>query len=66
MTIDQIRSRAADCRSTIRHAEYVAPGIPAQTVLIVGIGAKYVRIMFRDGSTKFVVPSYPMFFTVVW
>jgi hypothetical protein len=66
MTLEQIKSKAADCHSTIHHAEFVAPGIPAQTVLIVGIGSKHVRIMFRDGSTQFVIPSRSMFFTVVW
>lgn len=66
MTIEQIRAKAADCHSVIRHAEFVCPGIRAQTVVIVGIGAKYIRIMFWDGSIQFVVPSNTMFFTTVW
>jgi hypothetical protein len=66
MNIEQIRNRAADCQSVIRCAELVMPGIRAQTVVIVGIGVKYVRIMFGDGSTRFVIPGRPIFFTCVW
>jgi hypothetical protein len=66
MNIEQIRAKAADCHSVIRHAELVMPGIRAQTVVIVGIGIKYVRVMLWDGSTRFVIPGRPIFFTVVW